>query len=295
MKTIFLGRNCIELEQTDSTSNYLTRLLTSYLQSSIAGRAGGEPLFEGTLVIAKHQKQGRGQRGAAWESEAGKNLIFSFFLRPIFLKIGDQFQLNKAISLGVMEFLQVHLFPLEGRKEGEGTLHSDQGNGRDVRVSVKWPNDIYIDNKKIAGILIENSVSGNELRHSIVGIGININQQKFPIELPNPTSLKLVTGKEFELRECLEEICSCIERRYLQLRNVNCLQGASAKGRQNINTDYLESLYRFNEWTNYKYRGGIINAKITGVSQVGKLILKTHTGEVVECDFKEVGFTSILV
>ena len=173
------------------------------------------------------------------------------------------------------------------------TTEGWERSSREEDVKIKWPNDIYVANKKIAGILIENSVSGNKLQQSIIGIGININQDKFSTELPNPTSLKLVMGKEFDLRECLEELCSCIESRYLQLRQPHPIP--LPKGEGTIDADYLKNLYRFGEWANYKYKSDTdkyreLKAKITGVAKIGKLIIETEKGETLECDFKELRF-----
>ena len=269
MKTLFIGKNCIEVDKTDSTNSYLSRL------------QGERTLFEGTIIIAKHQEQGRGQRGTSWQSEPNKNLTLSILLQPTFLKPEEQFQLNKAVSLGVLEFLRFSVsrhppFSLSGVESVKG------GQGEAERVRIKWPNDIYISSKKVAGILIENSVSGNSLQQSIIGIGINVNQDKFPAELPNPTSLKLVTGKEFDLDECLKQLCSCIEKRYLELR---------ANRFAEMDKDYLQNLYRFGELANYKYKSETLKAKITGVTKLGKLILEKENKKILECDFKEVEFS----
>ncbi|MFI5164636.1 MAG: biotin--[acetyl-CoA-carboxylase] ligase [Bacteroidia bacterium] len=259
MKTIFIGKNCIEVDKTDSTNSYLARLQDN------------QTLFEGTIVVAKHQEQGRGQRGTTWESEPNENLTLSILLQPTFLKPDEQFLLNKVISLGVMQFVKNSLSFGEGWGEAK----------------IKWPNDIYIGSKKVAGILIENSVSGSKLQQSIIGLGINVNQERFSAELPNPTSLKLITGKKFDLNECISELCSCIEKRYLELR---------ANQISKIDADYLKTLYLFGEWANYKYKGDPDNyrdlkAKIVGVTKPGKLILEIETGEMLECDIKEVEFT----
>ena len=288
MKTIFLGKNCIEVQKTDSTNSYMAGLAS--LPAPLLGERGAKPLFEGTVVVANHQEQGRGQRGSTWEGEPGKNLTLSIFLTPTFLKPEEQFQLNKAVSLGVVEFIR-HTPSLispkggEDRANGEYALALSPLDNRRLRaqltgsgVAIKWPNDIYIGNKKVAGILIENSVSGNDLQHSIIGIGINVNQEIFSAQLPNPTSLKLITGKEFDLKECLEQLCSSIEKRYLQLRNSS----------KKIDSDYLKNLCRFEEWANYNYKGEKVKAKITGVSKIGKLILETEKGGRLECDFKEI-------
>ena len=252
MKTIFTGKYCIRLEKIHSTNSYLADLCNE------------KNLTEGTAVITNAQEQGRGQRGTYWESEAGKNLTLSIFLKPTFLKPDEQFSLSKAISLGVLDFVA-------SINNQQSTIHYPK---------VKWPNDIYIGTKKIAGILIENSVNGNSISHSIVGIGINVNQENFSVELPNPTSLKLETGKEFDLEESLEQLCSCIEKRYLQLRNRP----------KEIDADYMENLYRFNEWASYVYQGKKLKAKIAGVTKIGKLVLEKEVEKNLECDFKEVEF-----
>ena len=270
MKTLFIGKNCIEVEKTDSTNSYLASLTLSTEKEA----------FEGTIVVAKHQEQGRGQRGTTWSTEPGKNLTLSILLNPTFLKAEEQFQLNKALSLGVLEFIRLSVSPpLPFSPSG-----LESGNGRKGESGgalIKWPNDIYIGNKKVAGILIENSVSGSSLQQSIVGIGINVNQDKFPAEIPNPISLKIVSGQEFDLKECLAELCSCIEKRYLELR---------AGRLSEIDKSYLQNLYRLGELADYKYNGQIIKAKITGVNIIGKLLLQMENGEKQECDFKEVEF-----
>jgi len=268
MKTIFLGKNCIEVEQTDSTNSYLAQL------ASQGSWLNGRGAFEGTAVIARHQLRGRGQRDASWESEPAKNLTLSILLYPDFLKPEEQFQLNKVVSLGVAEFVADYLYFSEGSK------------GEDVKI--KWPNDIYVSDKKIAGILIENSVSGAKLLQSVVGIGININQEKFSAGLPNPTSLKLITGNDFDLKECFEKLCSCVEKRYLQLRNTFLHPNHSRQ--EEIDHDYSENLYRFAEWARYKYKEATLKAQITGITKTGKLVLETSEKRILECDFKDVSF-----
>jgi len=254
MNTLFTGQKIICLERTDSTNSYLTRL------------SAKKKLPEGTVIITQNQEQGRGQREAIWESDAGKNLTLSILLHPTFLKPDEQFILNKVVSLGVIEFILKHTSSLS----------------QEWKATIKWPNDIYIGNKKVAGILIENSVSGNKLQQSIIGIGINVNQEKFSAELPNATSLKIIFGKEFDLEDNLEQLCSCIESRYLQLK---------ANHFEKINEDYLQNLYRFDEWANFNSKGEIIKARITGITKIGKLVLGKENGEKFECDFKEVEFT----
>lgn len=248
MKTLFIGQYCIKLDKTDSTNSYLSELL---VKSSLA---------EGSIVIAGNQEKGKGQRGTGWESEQGKNITLSVLLKPAFLAPDEQFELSKAVALSVADFIRENI--------------------RHAEIKIKWPNDIYIDNKKVAGILIENSVSGNSISHSVIGIGININQESFSKELPNPSSLKLAAGKEFDLEECLERLCSCIEKRYLQLRS----------DPEEIGCDYLGCLYRFDKWAFYNFKGEKLIARIMGVSKTGKLILERKNKERLECDIKEVEF-----
>lgn len=250
MKTIFIGKNCIRLEKIPSTNSFL------------AGLSQNEKLPEGTLVIANCQEQGRGQRGTSWNSESGKNLTLSVLLKPVFLPPHGQFGLSKAISLAVADFIR-HC--LDGHNAGEA-------------VKIKWPNDIYIADKKVAGMLIENSVSGSSVENSVVGIGINVNQEKFPEPLPNPVSLKLITGKEFNLDDCLEQLCFYIERRYLQLKS---------NARETDNA-YLTNLYRYNSPGQYLINGKKMTARITGITKTGKLVLETGNADPVECDLKEI-------
>ena len=240
MKTLFVGKNCIKIEKIDSTNSHLQRLIRD------------NDLSEGTIVTAYSQEQGRGQRGTAWHSDEGKNLILSILLKPTFLKAEDQFWLNKAVSLAVAEFV-TSTPSLELRSQPSRSARLFKEKGVRDEVKIKWPNDIYIGNKKVAGILIENSVNGNVLQQSVVGIGININQMVFSEELPNPTSLQLISGKEFDLEECLSLLCSSIENNYLQLK-----AGKSAQ----LDYDYLKNLYCFGQWAQYAYQGQKIMAKI---------------------------------
>jgi BirA family biotin operon repressor/biotin-[acetyl-CoA-carboxylase] ligase len=261
MKTIFIGQNSIRLDRTDSTNSYLTRISSE------------RKLPEGTVVIADCQEKGRGQRGTFWESEPGKNLTFSLLLYPSFLKPDEQFRLSKAVAVSVAEFIRQFASSGTDTKPDPG-FHKD-------KVKVKWPNDIYIGNKKVAGILIENSVNGNFIGHSVIGIGVNINQDRFSSDLQNPSSLKIAAGKEFDLYECFENLCSCIESNYLLLK-----QAGSSK----IDVEYLNSMFRLDEWASYKYMGKTITAKINGITKIGKLILEKENGELLECEVKEVAF-----
>ncbi|HEY4800252.1 MAG TPA: biotin--[acetyl-CoA-carboxylase] ligase, partial [Bacteroidia bacterium] len=210
-----------------------------------------------------------------WESEAGKNLTLSILLKPAFLKPDEQFSLSKAIALAVLDFVTSILTPTSQLSVERGA------------VKIKWPNDIYIGNKKVAGILIENSVSGNFLSHSVVGIGININQENFSAGLLNASSLKRISGKSFELDECMVQLCTSIEKRYMQLKSH--AQTLSQKSKE-LDAEYLKNLYRFNELAKFTHEGETISAKITGVSPIGKLVLEKDNEGALECEMKEIVF-----
>lgn len=236
----------IWLDSVDSTNTYCMNLASK-----------GEP--EGVAVAANVQEQGRGQRGNSWESLAGENLTFSLLLRPIFLKVEEQFSLSKVIALSICDWIST----------------------KGVSANIKWPNDIYIDNKKVCGILIENGFSGPTLEVSVVGIGLNLNQTEFSKDIPNPTSMALLTGNQFRPEVVLSELIGTIQSRYLQL-------GSGFK--VNVDADYLDKFYRFNEYHYYTSDKGNFKAKIVGIKPTGELILETEMAEQKVFAFKEVTF-----
>ncbi|WP_243347987.1 biotin--[acetyl-CoA-carboxylase] ligase [Parabacteroides sp. FAFU027] len=239
--------NLIYLDEVHSTNQYLHELLQR------------EKCEEGTCVQTRFQKAGRGQQGNSWESEAGKNLTFSLVLFPDFLSAVDQFILSQMVSLGIKEVLDNYM---------EG-------------VSIKWPNDIYWHEKKIAGILIENSLMGSHIEHTVIGIGLNVNQELFVSSAPNPVSMKQITGREFNLEALLNELLQSIFSQYLKL-----IQDEDG----DIRFRYLNSLYRRDGFHKYADANGEFMARIEKVSQTGRLCLITDSGEQREYYFKEVSF-----
>jgi len=215
---------------------------------------------EGLVIITDHQTKGKGTDTNTWESEKGKNLTFSLILYPAF-GADQQFILNKAISLGIYDFL---VDELPGKK-----------------ISIKWPNDIYIGDKKACGILIQNSVMGNKLDYVVVGIGLNVNQTHFISDAPNPVSMKITTGKEYNLDEILQKLLHSIFNRYAKVK---------PETSKRIENEYQKALYRLNEWHNYLVKGLKINARITGTNGYGQLLLETETEKILICDLKEVKF-----
>ena len=248
MRTLFLGQNLIELKAVDSTNNYLAQL------------ASMQVMPEGTVVSCFEQTQGKGQRGNQWFSSPGQNLTISALLYPHFLGPDEQFYLSKAVSLALCEYLTDFL---------------------PERPQIKWPNDIYCGDEKIAGILIENALKGNQIANAVVGIGLNVNQTVFPANL-RATSLKLASGMVFDLKACLTNLCTYIEARYLQLKSKNF---------DRIDRDYLARLYRFREWHSFQVETEIFLAQIIDVDQLGKLVLTNKSGETMAYDIKEVVFT----
>ena len=271
--TLFVGKVLKYFESASSTN----ALAAEWLQnghnddlSSVTPNKGlslrGAKYTEGVVFFTFHQTAGRGQYGNKWESEPHQNIAISIVLNPTFLNPREQFHLNKAISLAVYDVI-AHFVTANGVRQA-GVA------------SIKWANDIYVNDKKIGGILIQNSLSGASIQSSIIGIGLNINQLHFP-NLPHATSLKIVTGKDFDLMEIVEKICQSIEHRYLQLKTRNFSK---------IHDEYISKLYRFGEDAMYQYPDGTyFQGKIVGVNEAGKLCIESKKG-IEYFDIKEVKF-----
>lgn len=248
MNKPIIGSHIIELKQTASTNVYTDKLLHS------------EKPEEGTVIIAYKQTKGKGQDKSKWESEANKNLTFSIILYPEFLNPSEQFRLIEVISLGITDYIKI-------------LLPSKQ------EIKIKWPNDIYIDDQKLCGTLVQNSIVGSKLTECIIGIGLNVNQEKFLSDAPNPVSLKQITGVGYILQQCLKELCSCIDKRYYQLKNKQYAQ---------LESDYLLLLYRINETHDFIIHEDKVRASITGITNYGQLKLESVDHKIYECGMKEV-------
>ena len=210
-----------------------------------------------TCVWALEQTAGIGQRGNHWAAEPGRNLTFSLVLHPSFLPAALQFRLTQALSLAVCDFLSPlipHLPP-----------------------SIKWPNDIYVDGRKICGMLTTTRLVGTRIEAAVCGIGLNVNQTAFPEWVPNPTSLALLTGREFELEPLLHRLLACIEARYEAMR----------AGRD-LGPEYLEHLLNLGVEARYRYDGDEVSATITGVDPHGHLLLDASDGRRLCCGMKEI-------
>jgi BirA family transcriptional regulator, biotin operon repressor / biotin---[acetyl-CoA-carboxylase] ligase len=244
METLFTGRNLVTAEITASTNNSAMELL-----------ANSEPI-EGTAILTEYQQHGKGQRGSSWISQYGANLLVSYIFYPKFLNAQVQFYLNIMASLATAQTLSA--FGVQN-------------------IFIKWPNDLYSGDRKIAGILIENSIKGSRISSSIIGIGININQSEFPEFPVKATSMTLITGREFNKIEIFEELSNNLEKNYLQLKNGNKSQ---------LKEEYLAILYRKNKFHTYESNDKLFAGKILSVTDEGKLVIETDTGEIKEFKHK---------
>lgn len=243
----------IALDETDSTNRYLSQFCNEQ----------PAPVPELTTVTAEFQTAGKGQRGNSWESEEGQNLLFSFVLYPTFLEARRQFILSQIVSLAIKEEL---------------ILLTDG-------ITIKWPNDIYWKERKICGILIENDLAGTRIGRCIAGIGININQELFRSNAPNPVSLKQITGGEHDRYELLACILQRVQTHYAQLQQEGfeaCAADLSAR--------YARSLFRRRELHPYEDARGKFLARLLRVEPDGRFVLEDESGKEREYLFKEVQY-----
>lgn len=248
---LLIGKKLIRLDKVASTNQYASDLMKY------------SDLEEGTVIITNNQYEGRGQRTKKWESEPYKNITVSIILKPAFLKADHAFYLNKAITLGIYDFILSQIASTDS-----------------LQVKVKWPNDIYFCDKKIAGILIENVVSTGYLKTAIIGIGININQISFSDDCPNAVSLNQIVKKELDLDWCILKLCNVMETRYMQLKDQHFKQ---------IDSQYVNALYLLGTLHQYKVQDKIIHGIIKGATSHGKLILNVNNVDQY-FDFQEIIF-----
>ncbi len=244
MKSTF---NILNFEKISSTNDEAKKLLKN------------TNLADFTIISAKEQIRGRGQRENSWHSEYDKNLLFSIIIFPKNLKAQFQFYLSKVISFGIINYLN-------SKKKG---------------FKIKWPNDIYFGEKKICGILIENSVSGTDIKNSVIGIGMNINQTKFPEYLPDAVSLTNISSKTYDLKKELYIVLNYIFNSYKDLKPENF---------ETIDKNYLNQLYKINELSEFKDDNKTFSGIIRGTLPDGKLIIETSNSEKKFYNFKEVEF-----
>ncbi|WP_316799137.1 biotin--[acetyl-CoA-carboxylase] ligase [Pedobacter frigidisoli] len=248
--TLFVGQNLIKLKEIDSTNNFLKDLASN-----------SEPLAEGTVIMADNQYAGRGQVENVWQTEPGKNISTSVYFRPFFLPLHRQFYLNIAVSLAVSEALMVFI------PDG---------------ISIKWPNDIYHQNKKIGGILIENTLSGSSIKTSVIGIGLNINQEEFSASIRHKaTSVIQILHRSVEIMDIMDKLFVYMEKYYLILKS----------GRYEFLMDlYMRQLYLFDKLAEYRQGEQFFSGSIKGVAERGQLLIEVD-GILKSFNFKELEFT----
>ncbi|MBP8792736.1 MAG: biotin--[acetyl-CoA-carboxylase] ligase [Lutibacter sp.] len=241
----------IKLNAIESTNSYLKDLLT-------------ENTLKNFLVVwAEEQTKGRGQLGATWVSDEGKNLTFSVLIKFKSFSLSEQFYLSMAVSLGVRKVLANYL---------------------PVPVHIKWPNDILAEKDKIAGILIENMIGGNNIKQSIIGIGLNVNQTNFPLGIGNPISIKNIIGINIDRNELLEKIIDAITYYIEKLEDANFTF---------LKTEYLKHLFKLNKPSVFSDKHDkLFLGKIIGVSEEGRLIVELENEKTREFNLKEIKFAS---
>lgn len=241
-------RVIIRLDETSSTNAELKLLQQK------------SSLVEGSVVITEYQTAGRGQAGNSWYSSKGKNLLFSYLLYPHCVKAKDQFIISRIVSLALIKVLDKYI----------------------KNVTIKWPNDIYWNNKKIAGILIENSLMGEHIDYTIVGIGLNVNENDFPQHLPNPVSMKLIAGSEFDRNKLL----TLLEYEFQKLYQT-MVRGEVAT----IEQQYMDRMYHRDGPYWFTDKHGSFKATIDRVMPSGHIVLAAYPDKDERVyAFKEVAF-----
>lgn len=238
------GFEVLEYEKVESTNT----LAESF--------ASGE-LKDKQVFLTYHQTQGRGQVGNKWESEPNRNISMTIVFKPEGLEAGKQFAISMVIALGCFDFVSRYV------------------NG----CSVKWPNDIYVHDHKIAGILIEHRIGGMYIQSSLCGIGLNVNQEVFHSDAPNPVSLLQLTGKKIPLETVLTELLECIGRRYARIGDYEWLEAG-----------FMQHIYRAHGMFSWEDETGKFRAAVEGVDEYGQLKLKDTEGRMRIYGFKEVKY-----
>lgn len=242
--------NIIHIPKLESTNSYAQQLIES-----------GE-LHEGDVILTQYQENGRGQGDNFWESEPGSNLLVSIILEPKMIPPSQQFVLTQLVSLVLVDLIKEYVIIEE--------------------VKIKWPNDIYVNNRKIAGILFQNFIKGNEIEFSIAGIGINVNQKKFYSGAPNPISIIHHSDQPIDLNVLLNKLLDKIGDNYETYK--------LKQNFQELNSRYILNLFRYNEWATYSDGNNFFKGKIIDIDEFGRLKVKLKSGKEKKFGFKEIEF-----
>ena len=249
----------IHIDETDSTNRWLKDKASKAEALGFAPQTLRlQPLntntSENTVVWTDYQTAGRGCGTNTWESERGKNLLFSMLIHPTDISANEQFRITEIVSVALCQTLQAYI---------------------NNKVEIKWPNDIYVGDKKICGILIENRLQGNVIKESIIGIGLNVNQTAFKSDAPNPVSIRQLTGKETDLEELLQAFLRAFDVTYHS--KTTCFT-------------YKSMLYRRGKYAYYEDKTSCFGATLTDVLPDGRLLLVDKDGRERLYAFKEVSF-----
>lgn len=263
-KNVFLGNiispmmdfTFLHIETVDSTNAYLQRLQ-------------GTSEINGFVVSADEQTAGKGMGSNSWESANGMNLTFSVAFNMSWLPATEQFMLSQLVPLAILEVLDQHL-PKE-------------------RLKVKWPNDIYYDGHKLGGILINSTIKGDHLSESIIGIGLNVNQMKFMEWPTHPISMKMISGKDYDLEILLDEIVRHLGQ---LIEEAHCLSHDKLQIRNFINNRYYDRLFCYHEWADYEIGNHTYRLFITGIDPFGHLQLIDDGQHMHTYDLKEIRFVN---
>ena len=249
-----MGMDIIWFESIDSTNKEALRRI--------------DDVNDSTVLAAEYQTAGRGQKGTSWESAPGKNLTFSLILKPDMVKAENQFIISQIAAVAVAEYLR----------------------DKSLDLTIKWPNEIYVGNKKIAGILIENFIEGDRLSASIVGIGININQVNFDSDAPNPVSLRQITNREYDLKEEMEKLAGIFYDIYYPFKTTG-----SGNLTEIVSNNYHNSLYRLEEFHRFQETpsGEIFEGRIVGTDSNACLKIEKRDGTLLSYAFKEIKYLDI--
>ena len=228
----------VHIDETDSTNRWLRSFCSK----------------ESLVVVAEYQTAGKGCGSNSWESERGKNLTFSMLIHPTDIPANQQFRITEIVSVALCKTLEHYI---------------------DHKVEIKWPNDIYVGDKKICGMLIENSLQGNTIKDSIIGIGLNVNQTVFLSDAPNPVSLRQLTGRDFDRDELLNMFLDVFE---------------TVERCDTVSSSYRQRLYRRKGRCSFDDKEGRFEAEIKEVLEDGRLVLIDTNGKQRVYAFKEVAF-----
>ncbi|MBK9291241.1 MAG: biotin--[acetyl-CoA-carboxylase] ligase [Bacteroidetes bacterium] len=240
-----MADNMLRLGPTTSTHKLLSEMLQA-----------GEPVC-GKVITADFQTGGRGQGNNTWHSAPGQNLLMSFCWCPRHLAASRQFEITMAVSLAIAGLMDAFAIP---------------------SVSIKWPNDIWSGNSKLAGVLISNTVSGALITHSIISIGLNVNQLDFPEELPNPVSMRMLSGRIYDRHGLLAELMDYMKK------EIGRIEQGDAKL---LRINYLNRLRGLGEIRQFRIGGNLVDCKIAGVDEFGRIQLATAPGQLQAYDLSE--------